>query len=118
MDYKYLIVSPENGGVLDLFRFMVLNNQDCGAKFLQISSHQDQDMITSLDQVTQDHRWVIVVSIIVRKIIKVLGKPMEFFGYGVEFFLNLLSLNGDTLIRLLLRFLQGMYRSGFYKVQV
>ncbi|OMO80504.1 hypothetical protein COLO4_24057 [Corchorus olitorius] len=37
-----------------------------------------------------DHRWVILVSIIARKIIHLLSKPMEFTGFVVDFFLNLI----------------------------
>lgn len=46
---------------------------------------------------TPEHRWVIFVSILVRKIIAICGKPMEWMGYLVEFILNLLSHNGGLL---------------------
>ncbi|KDO53737.1 hypothetical protein CISIN_1g0372962mg, partial [Citrus sinensis] len=42
-----------------------------------------------------DHRWVIAVSIIARKIIGFLAKPMEYTGFVVDFTLNLLSQNGN-----------------------
>ncbi|KAF8401176.1 hypothetical protein HHK36_014480 [Tetracentron sinense] len=85
---RYLIVRPEKGGIRDLFRFLVVAlGKGAGAKFLESSEE--------LGAMTGDHRWVIVVSIIVRKIIAVVGKPMEWTGYFLEFLLNLVSDNGD-----------------------
>ncbi|KAK2969987.1 hypothetical protein RJ640_008327 [Escallonia rubra] len=104
---RYLIVRPENGGFRDLFRFLVSADGAAGSKFLECSHEGfDTDEAELLGGgggggggggVTPDHRWVIFVSIIVRKIISVLGKPMEWVGYFVEFLLNLLSLNGNLL---------------------
>ncbi|KAI3463181.1 hypothetical protein Pfo_019844 [Paulownia fortunei] len=112
-DFNFLIVRHENGAILDLFKFLVFNDQESGAKFLE-SCHGDGVFQEELlgdgggggGEVTPDHRWVIVVSIIVRKIIKVFGKPMEWAGYLVEFILNLLSLNGNFL-GLLYKILHG-----------
>jgi hypothetical protein len=47
-----------------------------------------------------------LVSIIVRKIISLLGKPMEYTGFVADFFLNLLFQNGG-IMGLFLNFLQG-----------
>ncbi|KAL2539072.1 alpha/beta-Hydrolases superfamily protein [Abeliophyllum distichum] len=96
LNSRFLIVNPENGGVLDLLKFWAFNNQESGAKFLE-SAHDGVIQEGLLVDNTTDHRWVIIVSIIVRKIITVFGKPMEWTGYLVEFILNLLSLNGNFL---------------------
>ncbi|KAH6758155.1 alpha/beta-Hydrolases superfamily protein [Perilla frutescens var. frutescens] len=104
----FLIVSDENGGILDLARFLVFNDQERGAKFLETCDNgcgSLQEKLLDLGD-DHDHRWVIVVSILVRKIIKVFGKPMEWTGYVLEFFLNLLSLNGNFL-GLMCRILHG-----------
>ncbi|KAI3455692.1 hypothetical protein Pfo_012355 [Paulownia fortunei] len=104
-DFSFLIVRPQNGGILDLFKFLVFNDQVSGAKFLE-SSQGGAFQVELLrggggggggGEMTYDHRWVIIVSIIVRKIIKFFGNPMEWTGYAVEFILNLLSLNGNIL---------------------
>ena len=100
---RYLIVKPENGGIVDLFRFLVWNNRGCASKFVE-SSDDDVDDLTSWPK---DHRWVIIVSIVMRKLIAVFGKPMEWAGYLFEFFLNLLSLNGDNLFALIYNFFRG-----------
>ncbi|KAL1810635.1 hypothetical protein DCAR_0730348 [Daucus carota subsp. sativus] len=100
---RYLIVKPENGGIVDLFRFLVWNNRVCASKFVE-SSDDDVDDLTSWPK---DHRWVIIVSIVMRKLIAVFGKPMEWAGYLFEFFLNLLSLNGDNLFALIYNFFRG-----------
>jgi hypothetical protein len=60
----------------------------------------------TIDEEAEDHRWVIVVSILVRKIIRLLRTPMEFTGFVVDFFLNLFSANGGF-FGLLLRLIQG-----------
>ena len=86
---RYLIVRPEKGGIGDLFRYAVMGNVVSGLTFLDCSD----DGV--LDEEVTDYRWVIVVSIIVRKIIALFGKPMEWTGYLVEFILNLLSENGN-----------------------
>ncbi|KAI3759821.1 hypothetical protein L6452_07901 [Arctium lappa] len=104
-DFSYLIVQPENGRITDLLRYGIFGNKSSGAKFLH-SSHQHiiQEELSSVVSdsgqepgETPDHRWVIIVSIIMRKLIKIFGKPMEWTGYVVEFILNLLSLNGNLL---------------------
>lgn len=86
---RYLIVRPEKGGIRDLFRYTVLADIDCGVRFLESSDEKVVGRVAAV------HRWVIVVSLIVRKIIAVFGKPLEWTGYVVDFILNLLSLNGD-----------------------
>lgn len=103
---RLLIVSPENGGIFDLLKFWAFNNQESGAKFLN-SSHDGVIQQQLLSDDSPDHRWVIIVSIIVRKIIAFFGKPMEWIGCIVEFMLNLFSLNGNFL-GLLYNFFHGM----------
>ncbi|XP_051119090.1 triacylglycerol lipase OBL1 isoform X2 [Andrographis paniculata] len=105
--FDFLIVRDENGGVFDLFKFLAWNDAQSGAKFLVGGGGgggwSGEELISGGGG---DHRWVIVVSIIVRKIIKIFGKPMEWMGCALEFVLNLLSLNGNFL-GLLNRFLHG-----------
>ncbi|KAK4390713.1 Lipase [Sesamum angolense] len=113
-DFSFLIVSHEECGIWDLFKFLMFNDQHSSAKFLKscrlgrggIFEEEVLGDVGAGEEMSPDHRWVIVVSVIVRKIIKVFGKPMEWFGYLVEFILNLLSLNGDFL-GLLCRILHG-----------
>ncbi|XP_024970688.1 uncharacterized protein LOC112509779 isoform X1 [Cynara cardunculus var. scolymus] len=102
--FSYLIVHAENGRITDLLRYGMFGNKASGAKFLQSSHpHIIQEELLSLGGLgqeageTPDHRWVIVVSILMRKLIKIFGKPMEWTGYVVDFILNLLSLNGNLL---------------------
>ncbi|KAI9397755.1 hypothetical protein POPTR_003G073800v4 [Populus trichocarpa] len=97
---NYLIVRPEKGGILDLLRYLVWADIGSGVKFLESSD----EGIMGGEAV--DHRWIILVSIIVRKIISLLGKPMEYTGFVADFFLNLLFQNGG-IMGLFLNFLQG-----------
>lgn len=87
--FNYLIVRPEKGGIRDLFRYTVWSDVGSGLRFLESSDEE------SAAREAAAQRWVLVVSIIARKIIAVLGKPMEWIGYVVDFILNLLSQNGD-----------------------
>nr|GEX23615.1 lipase, class 3 [Tanacetum cinerariifolium] len=110
-EFKYLIVDPCNGGIRDLVSYGLFGNKASGAKFLegsddgvvydQLSNDEDGE------KETWDHRWVIIVSIIIRKLIMLFGEPLEFFGYVVDFFLNLLSINGGGFFSLFLTFVQG-----------
>lgn len=102
-EFRYLIVRPEKGGLRDLFRYSVLQKVDSGVRFLEGS---DEEVV---GRVAGDHRWVIVVSIIARKIIGLFGKPLEWTGYLVDFILNLLSLNGG-LFGLLITLRHGKLR--------
>lgn len=112
---RFLIVSHKNGGIWDLVRFGVWGNKESGDKFLQYSAGGggvlEEHLVRADDSggsggggpggdsggEVPDHRWVIFVSIIVRKLIAIFGKPMEWTGYLLEFFLNLFSLNGNFL---------------------
>ncbi|KAJ4844088.1 hypothetical protein Tsubulata_027518 [Turnera subulata] len=98
--FKYLIVRPEKGGIRDLFWYWAWGDIDSGVKFLEGSEEGIKG------DAAADDRLVILVSIIVRRIISVLGKPMEYTGYGVDFFLNVLSEN-DGLFGLFLNLLKG-----------
>ncbi|KAK9281189.1 hypothetical protein L1049_004084 [Liquidambar formosana] len=89
--FSYLIVRPENGGIRELLRFSVWGDDKAsGFTFLETSD-------TNHDVVQEDRRWrwVIMVSILVRKILALLAKPMEWTGYSFDFLLNLLSHNGN-----------------------
>lgn len=103
----FLIVKPENGGIWDLVRLLLGGvREEISAKFLEYSyADGDGGGGGGRDEV-DDHRWVIFVSILVRKILKVFKKPMEWSGYFLEFFINLFSLN-DNLFGLLHNFLHG-----------
>ncbi|XP_007024797.2 PREDICTED: uncharacterized protein LOC18596329 [Theobroma cacao] len=88
-DLRYLIVRPEKGGIWDLMRYSLWGDTESGVRFLESS---DQDLVSGE---AADRRWVILVSIVARKIIHLFSKPMEFTGYVVDFFLNLISQNGS-----------------------
>ncbi|CAL5361062.1 unnamed protein product [Camellia sinensis] len=93
---RYLIVRPQNGGIRDLFRFLVSADQANAAKFIQTSDEVAAELYVG-GGLAADHRWVIFVSIVVRKLIAMFGKPMEWIGCLIDFFLNLLSHNGGLL---------------------
>ncbi|KAG2728476.1 hypothetical protein I3843_01G202400 [Carya illinoinensis] len=99
---SYLIIRPEKGGIGDLYRYMVRADIASGLRFLEGS---DEGLV---GKVAADHRWVILVSIIMRRIIAFFGKPMQWTGCAVDFFLNLLSLNGN-LPGLLYNLLRGKF---------
>lgn len=98
--FRYLIVRPEKCGVWDLVNYSLWGDIESGARFLESSDH------VSVGAEEADHRWVILVSIVARKILHLFSKPMEFTGFVVEFFLNLVSLNG-SLFGLLYNLLHG-----------
>ncbi|KAG1334421.1 hypothetical protein COCNU_03G005400 [Cocos nucifera] len=84
---RYLIVRSDKAGLVDMVRFAVCGGEARG--FLESSDGEE-----GLGPIRDQHRWVIVVSIIIRRILAFFRKPMEWNGMLVEFLLNLLSLNG------------------------
>ncbi|KAL1207312.1 Triacylglycerol lipase OBL1 [Cardamine amara subsp. amara] len=96
---NYLIVRPHRGGYMDLFRYGVRGDETSKVKFLEWPENRSW-------RTDEDHRWVIVVSILVRKIIGLLRMPMEYTGFIVDFILNFFSANGGF-FGLLLRLIQA-----------
>ncbi|WOL08516.1 hypothetical protein Cni_G17269 [Canna indica] len=90
-EFKYLMVKPCDGSLTDLFHFLVSGAKSY--KFLKTSKDENEGE-RGLGPISGDHRLVILVSILVRRIIAAFGKPMEWCGILVEFLLNLLLLNG------------------------
>ncbi|XP_022955874.1 uncharacterized protein LOC111457726 isoform X2 [Cucurbita moschata] len=88
-DFSYLVVRPEKGGIRDVFRCWVWPDGDGGRRFFEGS---EEGVFGAM---VLGRRWVIVVSILIRKVIAALAKPMEWTGNVVEFSLNLLSMNGN-----------------------
>lgn len=88
-EFRYLIVRPEKGGLRDLVQYAVLRDTGSGVRFLESSDEQVSG------GVAEAQRWVIVASVIARKIIALFGNPLKWTGYLVDFILNLLSLNGN-----------------------
>ncbi|XP_010917336.1 triacylglycerol lipase OBL1 [Elaeis guineensis] len=84
---RYLIVRSDKAGLLDLVRFAVCGREAHG--FLESREGEE-----GLGPIRDDHRWVIVVSVVIRRLLAFFRKPMEWTGMLVEFLLNLLSLNG------------------------
>lgn len=90
---RYLIVRADKGSLLGLFKFLASSNSKAHES-VERSEVGDGDGDEGWGPVPGDHRLVIVISIIIRRIISMFGKPMEWFGMVIEFMLNLLSLNG------------------------
>lgn len=83
---EYLIIRPENGGILDVLRFLFLARK--GNRFIEYLEHVESRADTF------GSRWIITVSILVRQFLHLVAKPMAVGGVCMEFILNLLSHNG------------------------
>uniref|UniRef100_M4EEY4 Fungal lipase-type domain-containing protein n=2 Tax=Brassica campestris TaxID=3711 RepID=M4EEY4_BRACM len=94
---NYLIVRPHRGGYKDLFQYGVRGDETSKNKFLERPDDHSDRTTSVINVQADDRRWVIVVSILVRKIIGLLRTPMEYTGLVVDFVLNLLSANGGLL---------------------
>lgn len=113
---SYLILHPRRATFANLLRFLLssttvplnrsLSRLDLDfIDFGYSSTATDIDIYDDLEKeeeeeeeerfgpVLDDHRWVIVVSVVARKVIMAAGKPMKWVGMLLEFFLNLLTLN-------------------------
>jgi hypothetical protein len=77
---SYLIVRPEKGGIGDLYRYLVRAVMASGVAFLEGS---DEGLVGAA---AADHRWVILVSIIVRKIlfVSLSNLPLRFSSLSLS----------------------------------
>ncbi|KAK9099647.1 hypothetical protein Syun_026692 [Stephania yunnanensis] len=96
---RYEIVRAERGSIADVLRWMLLSDNHAADAFLESSSTEWSRSSSSSSDVVydDDKRWVLMMSVIIRKFIGAMAKPMEWSGWVVEYFLNLLSLNGQLL---------------------
>ncbi|KAK7309214.1 hypothetical protein RJT34_05755 [Clitoria ternatea] len=95
---SYMLLKPEDARFLDLVHVLHSGNL-ANRKFVE--SHAEGDFDESFR-----HRWLIFVSILLQKFLMLLAKPLAFFGSSVEFFINLLPLNGGFFMTLI-NFLSG-----------
>ncbi|XP_065867790.1 triacylglycerol lipase OBL1-like [Euphorbia lathyris] len=84
----YLILNPNKGRKRDIVKYFLLKDVKSGMSFLE-SSDEEIKSKTAIDQ-----WWKVLLTLIITKILQLFDKPMEYLSYIVEFFLNLLSLNG------------------------
>lgn len=104
----WMIVRPEKGGFRDLLRYAVTGDIHSFSRFVDYDDDEEDDQTSSWTPThTPDHRWIILVSILVCKIIALFAKPMEWTGRFLDFLLNLLSLNGNF-VGLLRNFIHGI----------
>ncbi|MBA0767355.1 hypothetical protein Gotri_016248 [Gossypium trilobum] len=105
--FRYLIVRPEKCGVWDWMKYLLWGDLESGLRFLESSDRGSVAMGGGAGGGEEaDDRWIIIVSIVVRKLLGLCSKPMELTGYGVDFILNLISQNG-SLLGLLSNLLNG-----------
>ncbi|KAI9165799.1 hypothetical protein LWI28_020745 [Acer negundo] len=93
---NYMVLNPEEVGLFDLINMLFSSNIE-KRKFVDSSEVEEQDFW---------RRWIMFISIVVQKLLLFFSKPMSIFGSAIEFFLNLLSINGN-LASLLLNLVQG-----------
>ncbi|KAJ9190487.1 hypothetical protein P3X46_001682 [Hevea brasiliensis] len=85
---RFMLVNPFKGRKRDIFMCLVANNTSSGEKFLESS----EEGISG--GAADDLRWILLVSVIIRRILAIINTPLKFLGCLVDFFLNLLSQNG------------------------
>ncbi|KAK3222108.1 hypothetical protein Dsin_009133 [Dipteronia sinensis] len=78
-------LNPNEVGLFDLINMLFSSNIE-KRKFVESSEVEEQDLW---------RRWIMFISIVVQKLLLFFAKPMSIFGSAIEFFLNLLSINGN-----------------------
>ncbi|CAL0308881.1 unnamed protein product [Lupinus luteus] len=107
--FQYLIVRPEKGTIWNLLHYSLFAHIPSFSRFIDTKLlHEEEEEETSslVGPIHDDHRWIILVSVLIRKIIGFFATPMKLFGFFVDFVLNLLSHNGN-LLGLLHNFIHG-----------
>ncbi|KDP40609.1 hypothetical protein JCGZ_24608 [Jatropha curcas] len=87
---NFLIVDPLKGRKRDIVKYLVTKNTKSGMSFLDSSEEGIKGGAAN------DHRWILLVSIIIRRVLAFINTPLEYLGYVVDFFLNLFSQNGGV----------------------
>lgn len=122
----FLIVDPHKGRKRDIFNFLFTKNEWSGMRFLDGS---DEGVVRGA---VSDHRWILLVSVIIRRILAFINTPLMYLGYVVDFFLNLISQNGGvsgilcnslqgihtTSTSLLLVHIACMHGHGFFSIHI
>lgn len=81
---SYMLLEPEKVKFLDLLRLLFSSNLK-KRKFVDSSNAREYNF---------RHRFFICLSIIVLKLLRFFDKPLAFFGFYLELWLNFLSANG------------------------
>ncbi|XP_065864970.1 triacylglycerol lipase OBL1-like [Euphorbia lathyris] len=84
---SFLIVNPKKGKKRDIFKYLVGKNVKSGMSFLDSSDEEIKG------GAAVDHRWMLLVSIIICRFLNLIYLPMKYIGDAVDFFLNLISQN-------------------------
>ncbi|KAH6823396.1 alpha/beta-Hydrolases superfamily protein [Perilla frutescens var. hirtella] len=81
---NYMLLNPEDAGFADVVKIL-FSGDISKRKFIDCSDGTHEPL---------GRRWIIFISILAQKFLQAAAKPLAGFGYGVEYWLNLLSANG------------------------
>ncbi|NP_001310639.1 uncharacterized LOC8263958 [Ricinus communis] len=84
---NFLVVDPKKGRKRDIFKYLVRKDVKSGMSFLDSSEEGVKG------GAAVDHRWILLVSIIIRRVLALIDTPLKYLGYVIDFFLNLISQN-------------------------
>ncbi|CAL0311548.1 unnamed protein product [Lupinus luteus] len=96
---SYMLLKPEEAHFFDVIR--VLFSKNLGHRKF-VDSKKEGPLVDESFR----HRWLIFISVMLQKLMMFVAKPLATFGYWVEWFINLVILNGG-LHRIPLNFLIG-----------
>lgn len=84
--FGYLIVRPEKGGVWDWMKYLLWGDLESGLRFLESSDRGSVPVASGAGGGEEvDDRWIIIVSIVVRKLLGLCSKPMELTSFSTLF---------------------------------
>ncbi|XP_037497425.1 triacylglycerol lipase OBL1-like [Jatropha curcas] len=84
---NFLVVNPHKGRKRDIVKYLVTKNTKSGMSFLDSSDEGIKGGAAI------DHRWILLVSVIIRRVLAFINTPLKYLGYVVDFVLNLISQN-------------------------
>ncbi|KAL5752971.1 hypothetical protein ACOSQ2_023478 [Xanthoceras sorbifolium] len=93
---NYMLLKPEEVKLFDLFHILFSSDIE-KIKFVDSSEGTEESF---------RRRWLIFISIVAQKFLLFVAKPLSWIGSGIEFMLNLLSVNRNLGV-LLLNLLRG-----------
>ena len=93
---NYMLLKPEEASIFDLIHILFSGNVE-KRKFVECPQGTEEPF---------GRRWVMFVSVLMQKLLKLVAKPLASFGSALEHWLNLLSSNGNF-FRLVFNFIRG-----------
>ncbi|KAK3131913.1 hypothetical protein QOZ80_6AG0513330 [Eleusine coracana subsp. coracana] len=97
----FMVLHPDKGGFRNLLHLL------CSCK---VAENDTVDCPSGTEVAQRWRRWVIFVSLVAQMLLLWVKRPMAAFGRAIEYWMNLVTDNGDSVLMLLRNVMRGKVR--------